>query len=154
MKKTLILMLLCFNFLYAAGMEKSDSTSTIYTSKIDYELLVDEIITQIIGLKADYRQQLSNIENAKIERSITKEKFWIGFHSVNSEWIQNPTYKKGKKNPKWIQTGIELHLYFYSGEWQAQAEVCPIALGDINIVIFIKNDTHNIYEKIMSRFIS
>ncbi len=140
MKKT-ILILLAILSMSCQAQQKNDMK--------DYEKTVDTIINQIIALKSKYKQ-LEVIEDlARIEKEISAEKFWLGFHYIRAKHI---IYLSGIKETEGVDSfeedGIELHIYFFKGDWTGSADTSVIRFGDLNSVIFIENDKNGLYQDI------
>jgi len=140
MKKT-ILILLAILSMSCQAQQKNNMK--------DYEKEVDTIIHQIIALKKQHPKQLRTIEDARIEKEITAEKFWLGFHyEKGKNTIHISGTKKTEGAVSFEEDGIELHIYFFKGDWTGAAAVSIIPFGDLNIVVFIENDKNRLYQDI------
>jgi len=115
----------------------------------DYEKATDTIINQIIALKSKHPEQLSTIKDARIEKEITTEKFWKGFHYEKGKHIVHLSgIKKTEGVVSFEEDGIELHIYFFKGKWTGTATVNIIPFGNLNCVVFIENDNNGLYQDI------
>lgn len=125
-----------------------------HNDTLNYAYIADRIIEQIIELKSEYPKQLSDIDKAEVKKTLTENEFKIYFHYLKGyKWIDNPDYIEGKKYPqkikKFSKHGIEISIYFYTGDWKGTMVVNPIQTGDMKVVVIVKNEKHEISQSII-----
>jgi hypothetical protein len=71
-------------------------------------------------------------------------RLWISYHYEHGlSLVPNPDYRAGLKSSATLKSfsptdGIELNIYFFEGQWPGQAAVWPVAIGAMNVVVFIE----------------
>jgi hypothetical protein len=107
---------------------------------IRYRHVATSTWTRIVKLQ-DQFAQLNTIKSAA-KRFEAPDHLWISYHYAQDvSWRPNSEFRPGKKiapmRKMFSPEGVDLSLYFYEGRWPGQAVVSPIAIGKMNVVLFV-----------------
>lgn len=140
MKRAVFAILFLLAIFFPGRVFASEATLT----NEQYLQIADRIIEKVVSLKDEYPHFAQVETKAVKEQSTAGEKFGVQFeYDHGMTWVDNPQCPPGKKCartiPSFAETdGIRLSLYFFfEGDWRGQAAVRPIAIGKMNVVIFL-----------------